>query len=70
MDPDPPSPPAFEKVPPWDELLTVPYVARRLAVHPSTVRSWIEAGTIQSLKLPGGRYRIPRTELVRILRSK
>jgi len=51
------------------DLLTVPEVARLLRVAESTVRKWVGAGRVPFLELPGGEYRIPRTELVRGLRG-
>lgn len=44
-------------------LLTIPEVARLFRVHPSTVRKWIQEGTIEGVLLPhkgkGSIYRIP-----------
>lgn len=57
-------------VPRFETLLTIPYVARQLAVHPSTVRNWIETQRIRSIRTPGGHYRIPASELARILVPK
>ncbi len=51
------------------DLLTVPEVARLLRVGESTVRKWIAGGRIPFLELPGGEYRIPRTELTRGIRA-
>lgn len=51
------------------DLLTVPEVARLLRVAESTVRKWVAAGRVPFLELPGGEYRIPRTELIRGLRG-
>lgn len=51
------------------ELLTVPDVARLLRVAESTVRKWAASGRIPFMELPGGEYRIPRTELIRGLRG-
>lgn len=52
-----------------EELLTVPDVARLLRVAESTVRKWAASGRIPFVELPGGEYRIPRTELIRGLRG-
>lgn len=52
-----------------EELLTVPDVARLLRVAGSTVRKWVASGRIPFVELPGGEYRIPRTELIRGLRG-
>jgi excisionase family DNA binding protein len=53
----------------YPDLLTVPEVARLLRVAQSIVRKWIAAGSVPFVELPGRDYRIPRTELVRGLRS-
>lgn len=49
-------------------LLTVPEFAAALRVHRTTVVRWIEAGTLTALK-PGRDYRIPASELRRLLAS-
>lgn len=54
-----------------DVLLTVQGVARRLCVHPSTVRRWIQQGDLEAVLLPhhGKRqaYRIRPDALERLL---
>lgn len=52
-----------------DDLMTVSEVARVLRVAESTVRKWIGRNEIPYLTLPGGDYRVPRTELFRGLRG-
>ena len=44
-----------------DEFLKVADVAKRLRVHPQTVRSWIARGELRAIKL-GRTVRIPRTD--------
>lgn len=51
------------------DLLTVREVARLLRVAESTVRKWVAAERVPFIELPGGEYRIPRTELIRGLRG-
>lgn len=51
------------------DLLTVGEVSRLLRVAGSTVRKWIGEGRVPYIELPGGDYRIPRTELIRTLRG-
>jgi excisionase family DNA binding protein len=51
------------------ELLTIAEVARRVRVHPETVRRWIRSGRLRGV-LPGGDragYRIARADLERFL---
>jgi excisionase family DNA binding protein len=38
-------------------LLTTSEVAKRLKVHPATVRRWVEAGSLSAITLPGGKQR-------------
>lgn len=48
------------------ELLTAGEAARRLGVHPSTIRRWADAGLLQADRLPGaGHRRIPAGEIAR-----
>jgi len=53
----------------YEDLLTVPEVARLLRVASSTVRKWIGRGQIPYLALPNGDYRVPRVALFRALPS-
>lgn len=46
-----------------DRLLTVLEAARLLRVSPLTVRRYIYAGKLNSVKTPGGRNRIPLSEV-------
>lgn len=49
--------------------VNVPHFARRVGVHPSTVRIWLRTGRLRGIKLPGSvknRWRIPRSELERM----
>lgn len=52
-------------------LFTVDEVAKRLAVHPDTVRNWIKSGELIAIDL-GGRagYRISQSELEAFLRRR
>lgn len=38
-------------------LLTTSEVAKRLKVHPATVRRWVESGSLSAINLPGGKQR-------------
>ncbi|MHA1595538.1 MAG: MerR family transcriptional regulator [Candidatus Baldrarchaeia archaeon] len=42
-------------------------VARILNVSRHTVLNWIRKGKIRAIRLPSGRYRIPESEVRRIL---
>ena len=41
-------------------------IAEILRVHVVTVRRWIAAGQLGGIRLPGGGYRIPQSELDRL----
>ena len=41
-------------------------IAEFLRVHVVTVRRWIAAGQLGAIRLPGGGYRIPQSELDRL----
>ena len=51
------------------ELLRTGEVAKRLGVTTKTVRRWIEAGIIRAHRV-GKEYRIPETEVIRVLKEK
>ncbi|MGO1400951.1 MAG: helix-turn-helix domain-containing protein [Flaviflexus sp.] len=48
-------------------LLTTTDVAEILQVSRSTVLNWCRDGRILAIRLPSGQYRVPQTELDRIL---
>lgn len=50
-----------------EELLSLSDAADALSVSEITVKRYIYAGKLKSHKLPGGRHRIPRSELTRLL---
>jgi excisionase family DNA binding protein len=52
-----------------EELLTVDEVARRLKLHPETVRRWIRAGKLRAIRLGSDRagLRIRASEIQRLL---
>ena len=52
-----------------EELLTVDEVARRLKLHPETVRRWIRAGKLRAISLGSDRagLRIRASEVQRLL---
>ncbi|OYT30795.1 MAG: hypothetical protein B6U94_05345 [Thermofilum sp. ex4484_79] len=52
----------------WKErMLRSGEVARILGVDRHTVVKWIKEGRIRAVKLPSGRYRIPESEVKKIL---
>lgn len=51
--------------------LTLTETARLLRVHTATVRRWIEGGRLPAWQAsPGGRYRIARSEVEALLRTR
>ena len=50
-----------------ERLLRSGEVAELLGVDRHTVVKWIKEGKIRAIKLPSGRYRIPESEVRKIL---
>ena len=54
-----------------DPTYTVKEVARICQVHPETVRRWIRAKWLKAVRVgssgPGGKYRVTRRELERVM---
>lgn len=53
-----------------EDLLTVREFADRMKVQPETVRNWRRSGRIHGTQLPGGSWRIPDYELLRLMPSR
>lgn len=51
------------------ELLTAQQVARRLSVHPESVRRWTREGKLASILLPSGRKRYRSEDVEAMLRG-
>jgi excisionase family DNA binding protein len=53
----------------WQQikLLTVPEVAEWARVHPKTVHRWIRLGKLRAVRFGNRTYRIPESEIVRLL---
>ena len=51
------------------EMLTSEQVAKRLKVHPNTVRRWIDIGKLPAVRV-GKNYRIPERELNNLMKSE
>lgn len=49
-------------------LIDVAVVARRMNVSDTTIYNWIAADRITVVKTPTGRYRVPLSELARLLK--
>jgi len=47
-----------------DEVLTVAQVAKRLKVHPETVRRWIRRGLLRAFKVGARQWRIREADLL------
>jgi excisionase family DNA binding protein len=50
-----------------EKLLTVAIAAKRLDVCTETVRRWVKAGRLPSLRYPSGQFRIPESAVEKIL---
>ena len=53
-----------------EQLLTVGEACRRLGIHPQTLRKWDREGHIRVVRYPGGKRRIPVSEIDRIMQTK
>ncbi|MGB9825336.1 MAG: IS607 family transposase [Desulfofundulus sp.] len=51
------------------ELLTISKAAKKLGVHPNSLRNWEKRGLIKPVRLPGGQRRYSVDELTRLLQS-
>ncbi|TDA68033.1 MAG: IS607 family transposase [Clostridia bacterium] len=51
------------------ELLTISKAAKRLGVHPNSLRNWEKQGLIKPVRLPGGQRRYSMDDLNRLLGS-
>jgi len=53
-----------------ERMLRSGEVAEILGVNRHTVVKWIKEGKIRAIKLPSGRYRIPESEVKRIIEGR
>ncbi len=51
------------------ELLTISKAAKKLGVHPNSLRNWERHGLIKPVRLPKGQRRYSMDELNRLLQS-
>jgi predicted site-specific integrase-resolvase len=51
------------------ELLTISKAAKKLGVHPNSLRNWEKRGLIKPVRLPGGQRRYSIEELNKLLQS-
>lgn len=50
-----------------EKLYTVKKASEILGVHPKTIQKWDREGKIKTVRTPGGRRRIPESEIKRLL---
>lgn len=50
-----------------EKLYTVKKASEILGVHPKTIQKWDREGKIKTIRTPGGRRRIPESEIKRLL---
>jgi excisionase family DNA binding protein len=50
-----------------DKTYRLPEAAAILSVHPRTLKRWQRAGKLRLIELPGGQFRVPETEVSRLL---
>ncbi len=53
-----------------ERLLRTGEAAKLLGVSRHSIYRWIEKGLIRAVRLPSGRYRIPESEVRRILEGR
>ena len=53
-----------------EEYISITEAAKMLHVSRETVYDWIRKGKVKPIKLPSGRLRIPKDELVRPLNQQ
>ncbi len=53
-----------------EELLTVKEVALTLNVQRQTVWNWVKKGKLPAVRLPSGRIRVRKEEIVKLLWAK
>ncbi len=49
-----------------EKLLTISEAARRLGVHPNTLRTWADKGLVKTVRLPSGYRRFAVAEIERM----
>ena len=50
-----------------DQLYKLPEAAKLLNVHARTLKRWHEQGKITLVTLPGGHFRVPESEVRRLM---
>lgn len=53
-----------------DKLYRLPEAAEILQVNARTIKRWNEQGFIKLVELPGGHFRVPESELRRLIGAK
>ena len=51
------------------KLLTISEAARKLGVHPNTLRGWVDRGLVPAVRLPSGHRRFEPEQIERIKRE-
>jgi excisionase family DNA binding protein len=51
------------------EYLTPREVAEQLHVSQGTVVRWVRLGLVEGIRLPGGQYRVPKSEIDRLKKT-
>jgi excisionase family DNA binding protein len=52
-----------------EELLSASEVAKLLRVSNGTIARWIKLGQLRAIRLPSGTYRIPRSEVDKLMKQ-
>ena len=64
--PSQPPPKCLILLPADKESFTTKEAGHILTIHQDTIRRWINTGHLKAFVLPGGEWRIPRQEIIRI----
>ncbi|MBU1078436.1 MAG: response regulator [Spirochaetes bacterium] len=52
-----------------NDIITISNAARYLHVHINTLRNWIKNKKIKVIRTPGGHFRIPKYELIKLMKK-
>lgn len=51
------------------EIITITKAAEYLHVHINTLRNWVKSNKIKVIRTPGGHFRIPKDELIKLMKK-